>query len=411
MMSPSRVVRRTALAAAALAVALFLTATAGAGSQKSTNTAAAGQFKLGLLLPLTGPLALPGSRIRSAVQYAANEINRRGGVAGRRITLVTIDDAADPTQDVQGVTKLINQDRVDFIFGPITSDGMLAILPFVTRAKKAVIGVVGSPRLTPKVMQYGFSILLNAGEQGIKIVQYAQSRRWRRVAILHDSGEQGKSADRVMRSQIKRRGMTLTGDQEYNVGATDMTPQLLSLRGDNPQALLLFPTTGTDTGRVLRGIEQLRWNIPVVGGYGAHFGADVARVAGRDAMRRLVATTYAAFGKCPRRGIPNATKAFINGIRRFNPEGFATLVPALDLAGAVRDGIWVMKRAVEGARSTRGDRVTSWLERNSRSLGRGLVNGKISASRSSHFLFGPNSMVLGRPGTEVTPGVYARADC
>lgn len=407
----SRVFWRTVPAAVVLAVALVLAAAAGAGPQQPTKAAAAGQFKLGLLLPLTGPLALPGSRIRSAAQYAASEINRRGGVAGRRITLVTVDDAADPTQDVQGVTKLINQDRVDFIFGPITSDGMLAILPFITRAKKAAIGVVGSPRLTPKVMRYGFSILLNAGEQGIKIVQYAQSRRWRRVAILHDNGEQGKNADRVMRSQIRRRGMTLTGDQEYNVGATDMTPQLLSLRSDNPQALLLFPTTGTDTGRVLRGIEQLRWNIPVVGGYGAHFGADVARVAGRDAMTRLVATTYAAFGKCPRRGIPNATKAFVNGIRRFNPEGFQTLVPALDLAGAVRDGIWVMKRAVEGARSTQGDRVTSWLERNSRSLGRGLVNGKVSASRSSHFFFGPNSMVLARPGSEVSSGIYARADC
>ena len=205
--------------------------------------------------------------------------------------------------------------------------------------------------------------------------------------------------------------MTLTGDEEYRVGATDMTAQLLSLRSGNPQALLLFPTTGTDVGRVLRGIEQLRWDIPVVGGYGAHFGADVARVAGQPAMARLVATTYAAFGKCPGSGVPNATKSFVNGIRRFNPDGFASMVPALDLAAAVRDGIWVMKHAVEGARSTRGDRVTAWLERNSGSLRRGLVNGRVNANRNTHFLFGPNSMVMVRPGTEVSPGIYARADC
>jgi branched-chain amino acid transport system substrate-binding protein len=410
-MIPSRVFRRTGLAALALAAALLLAATAGAGTQKRAATGQKPPFKLGLLLPLTGPLALPGSRLRTAVEYTANEINRKGGVAGRRITLVTVDDAADPTQDVQGVTKLINQDRVDFIFGPITSDGMLAIQPFVTRSRKAVIGVVGSPRLTPDMMPYGFSILLNAGAQGIKIVGYAQKRGWRRVAILHDSGEQGRSADGVMRADVRRRGMALTGDQEYNVGATDMTPQLLSLRSDNPQALLLFPTTGTDVGRVLRGIEQIGWNIPVVGGYGAHFGADVARVAGRPAMTRLVATTYAAFGKCPRGGIPNATKSFINGIRRFNPDGFASLIPALDLAAAARDGLWVMKFAVEGARSARGDRVATWLERNARSIRRGLVNGRVNANRATHFLFGPGSMVLARPGAEVLPGVYARADC
>jgi len=288
---------------------------------------------------------------------------------------------------------------------------MLAILPSVTRARKAVIGVVGSPRLTPSVMRYGFSILLNAGEQATKMVQYSNSRGWRRVAVLHDSGEQGKSADEILRSQIARRGMTLTGDQEYNVGATDMTAQLLSLKSDNPQALLLFPTTGTDTGRVLQGLEQLNWDIPVIGGYGAHYGADVARVAGRASMTRLVATTYSAFGKCPRAGVPNATKSFINGNRTYLPSEFDGLVPALDLTGAVRDGIWIMKRAVEGARSTRGDLVTTWLERNSGKLGQGLVNSKVTASRSSHFLFGPTSMVMVRPGTDVSPGVYARADC
>jgi ABC-type branched-subunit amino acid transport system substrate-binding protein len=410
-MNASRTLGRYGTAAALVAVALVLAATAGAGARTPAKAQGQPEFKLGLLLPLTGPLALPGARIRVAVQYAVSEINRRGGVSGRRVTLVTIDDAADPTQDVQGVTRLLNQDRVDFVFGPITSDGMLAILPSVTRARKAVIGVVGSPRLTPSVMRYGFSILLNAGEQATKIVQYANSRGWRRVAVLHDSGEQGKSADAVMREQIQRRGMTLTESQEYNVGATDVTAQLLALRGENPQALLLFPTTGTDTGRVLQGLNQLNWDIPVVGGYGAHYGADVARVAGRPAMSRLVATTYAAFGKCPRSGVPNATKSFINGIRRFNPEAFDSLVPALDLTAAVRDGIWVMKRAVEGARSTRGDRVAAWLERNSQTLGRGLVNPKVTVSRNSHFLFGPSSMVLVRPGIEVSPGVYPRADC
>ena len=138
--------------------------------------------------------------------------------------------------------------------------------------------------------------------------------------MLHDSGEQGKSADDVMREQLEAKKIRLTGDQEYNVGATDMTAQLLSLKRDNPQALLLFPTSGTDTGRVLQGMDQLNWNIPVVGGYGAHYGSDVVRVAGRAATTRLIAATYMPFGKCPKAGIPNNTKAFVNGIRRYAPD-------------------------------------------------------------------------------------------
>jgi branched-chain amino acid transport system substrate-binding protein len=397
--------------AVALAAVLVLATTAAAGVRGPAKSEAPAEFKLGVLVPLTGALALPGSRIRTAINYAVDEINKRGGIDGRRITVVIVDDAGDPTQDVAGATKLINQDRVDFIFGPITSDGQLAVLPLQTRAKIASIGVVGSPRLTPQVMPYGFSVLLNAGEQASRLVAWARAKNYKSVAILHDSGEQGKTANEVLKRDVAAKGIRLTGEQEYNVGATDVTAQLLSLKRGNPRALLLYPTSGTDTGRVLQGMDQLNWNIPVIAGYGAHFGPDVARVAGRPSMARLVATTYMPFGKCANAGVPPNTKAFINGIRRFAPDQFASLTPALDLAAAVRDGVWIIKRAVEGANSTSGDRVATWLERNSKNLGRGLVNPRVSASRNSHFLFGPSNMALVKPGTEPTPGVYARVNC
>ena len=62
-----------------------------------------------------------------------------------------------------------------------------------------------------------------------------------------------------------------------------------------------------------------------------------------------------------------------------------------------------MKRAVEGARSSDGDQVATWLERNSRTLGTGLVNKRVSAPRNSHFLFGPSNMALVGQARSVAP--------
>src|SRR3954466_6312711 len=118
---------RLAPAAAALA-ALALVASAAASVQKP-HAESASTFKVGLLVPLTGALAQTGGWIRTAAEYGISEINKKGGVRGAKASLVVVDDAADPTQDVAGVTKLINQDHVNFILGPITSDGMLAVTP------------------------------------------------------------------------------------------------------------------------------------------------------------------------------------------------------------------------------------------------------------------------------------------
>lgn len=381
----------------------------GASGDTTEQGESAEPVKLGVVIPLTGSLAQPGEWIETALRFAVDEVNEVGGINGGEVELTIYDDAADPTQVVTQVNRLINQDEVDFIIGPITTDGMKAALPVETQANIASIGVVGSPSLTPDVMPYGFSVLLNAGDQATKMVERAAGEGYESVAILHDSGEQGRTANIVLEEQVQAQGIELTGTQQYEVGATDMTAQLLSLQRGNPQALLLYPTTGEDVGNVLVGMKQLGWDVPVVGGYAAHFSDAIASVAGEEELERLTATAYAPFGACPGEGVPETTQAFIDAIEQFDPDVFENL--SLDLAAASRDAVWIAKAAIEGAGTTDGDAVASWLEENSASLGDDLVNQGVAASPESHFLFGPDAMVLVSPAEQVERGIYTRTDC
>lgn len=405
------VIRRAA--ALTLALALLVLGAAACGQDEDGGAAedgeSGGELKLGLIVPLTGSLAQPGGWVRTATEFAVDEINAAGGIDGRQVTIVTYDDAADPTQTVTGANKLINQDQVDFIIGPLTTDGMNAILPSETRANTPAVGVVGSPSLTPEKMPYGFSVLLNAGDQATKMVEHASQAEGDRVAILHDTGEQGRTASTVLKEQTAAAGLDVTGTQQFDVGDADMTAQLLSLKRGQPDQLLLYPTTGEDVGNVLKGMRQLDWDIPVIGGYAAHFADAIVSVAGEESLEGLVATAYEPFGACPDGGVPPDTEAFISDLEEFDPEGSEGI--SVDLAAAVRDGVWVIKAAIEGAGSADGDAVASWLEENAGSLGENLVNPAVSASAESHFLFGPEAMVLVEPADEVAGGIFSRVDC
>src|SRR5690242_2438723 len=295
---------------------LALLATAACSTEKAagTNQDSTGPIKVGLLIPLTGSLAQAGAWIQEGVKYGVQQVNAAGGVDHRKVELVTLDTAGDPTQAVTGVNKLISQDQVQFIIGPITSDAMTAALPTENQHGVGSIPVVGSTSLTPQKMPYGFSMLLNAADQSQAMVNYAKSKGYTRVAILHDNGEQGLSANTALKSDAAKAGMTVTGNQQYTVGDTNVSAQVLSLKRGNPQAVLLFPTDGTDVGHVLQALKSLDWNVPVIGGYGAHYSTQIAQVSGADSMTNLTATVYAPFGACPGKSAPAATTKYISAI-------------------------------------------------------------------------------------------------
>lgn len=389
-------------------LALLATAACSTDKAAGTNQDSTGPIKVGLLIPLTGSLAQAGAWIQEGVKYGVQQVNAAGGVDHRKVELVTLDTAGDPTQAVTGVNKLITQDSVQFIIGPITSDEMTAVLPAENQHDIASIPVVGSSTLTPKTMPYGFSMLLNAADQAQAMVNYAKSKHYTRVAILHDNGQQGLSANSALKSAAAKAGMTVTGDQQYSVGDTNISAQALSLKQGNPQAVLLFPTDGTDVGHVLQAMQNLNWNVPVVGGYGAHYSTQIAQVSGAKSMSTLTATAYGPFGACPGKPAPAATQKYISAIKAFDPKAFSSL--ALDLAAASTDAVSIMKQGMQGAGSTSGSKFAAWMDKNAHSIS-GLINPSVSASSSSHYLFGPGDMVLVKPGTQVSTGVYERADC
>src|SRR5687768_5266810 len=102
----------------AIALAL-LVAACGTGAPASPTS---GPIKIGILADLTGPFTTYGTSLANSAQLAVKEINAKGGIAGRQITVIVEDIQTDVSATVDKARKLVQSDKVDLVMGPIGSD-------------------------------------------------------------------------------------------------------------------------------------------------------------------------------------------------------------------------------------------------------------------------------------------------
>jgi branched-chain amino acid transport system substrate-binding protein len=387
------------LAVAALAIA---------GQQ--TSWAQGEPIKVGQFLDLTGGGASAAEAAKLGVDIAIADINKAGGIAGRKLTVVLADTQTDATVGVGEIKRLVLQEKVDVVFGPVISQVLLAAAPVLNDRKVPSFGATGSELITPKVAPYFFTVLVNADAQAQKIVKEAADvLKAKSGAIISDDGAQAKSFVESMKREMASRGMKLTGEQSYQYRAIDMTPQLLALRRGNPDTLFLFSSSGEDVGNTLKSLMEINWDLPVTGNYTVSTFAEAAlKIAGVPAFKRVTGVNYKAFNHCSNQPPPKAFLDFVATAKAFDPAKSARI--SLPFASLFYDAVRLYKAAVEGSGGkTDGTSVAAWIEKNAPNY-KGINEG-LSASGTSHFLVGVDALATVRPDKIEEGGVQLRTGC
>jgi len=123
MQQSNRLWRRAGVGVIAAATAFTL----GACASSSNNTGASSSAKagaplvIGASVSLTGDFADSGKAVQRGYQLWADEVNAKGGILGRKVTMKIVDDASSPTQVVSNYQNLINRDKVNLVVGPFSS--------------------------------------------------------------------------------------------------------------------------------------------------------------------------------------------------------------------------------------------------------------------------------------------------
>ncbi len=103
------------------------------------GASAAEPIKIGAVLPFSGGVELYGQQAKLGLDLAAKEINAAGGILGRPVEIIYADDKTDPTSAVEATERLVTQDGVSALVGPITSRNLDAMAPVVERLKTPLL--------------------------------------------------------------------------------------------------------------------------------------------------------------------------------------------------------------------------------------------------------------------------------
>jgi len=248
-------IRFTALIAAV--VSLFVASAA----------SAAAPIKIGGLFAVTGPAAFLGEPERNTAKMVVDEINKAGGVKGRKLELVTYDTAGDATKAVQLATKLIKDDKVVAIIGPSTTGETMAVIPVAEKEQVPLISCSAGSKITDPVKKWVFKTAQNDTLAVGRIFEYLQKQKQTKIAILTVSDGFGSSGREQLKAQAAKYGVTIVSDDTYGPKDTDMTAQLTKIRGSQAQAVICW---GTNPGPavIAKNAKQLGVKIPLIMSHG-----------------------------------------------------------------------------------------------------------------------------------------------
>nr|WP_242835116.1 ABC transporter substrate-binding protein [Clostridium sartagoforme] len=192
--------------------------------------------------PLTGKASTYGQSVKNGAELLQEEINKSGGINGKEIQFIFEDDQADPTPSIQAFNKLVDNDKVVAILGPVTSGATTAVAPNATSKKIPLITPTATePNITNKGGEYVFRGCFVDSFQGEILAKYAkESLSKKTAAVLYNAGsDYSKGIADTFKKDFESKGGQVTEYLSYNDGDTDFNAQLTKIKSSNPDVLVL----------------------------------------------------------------------------------------------------------------------------------------------------------------------------
>lgn len=242
--------RRNVLKLTAMAAALTVAGLAPANAQEV--------IKLGAVAPMTGPLA-GGAAVTHwpAVRLWVDQVNKRGGLtlAGgvkATVELIEYDDATNPQQTIQAVTRAATQDRVDFLVAPYSTGLNLAAAPIFDRLGYPQITGTAVTNQQPELAQQFPNMFFVLGRTGVMAEDAARvlvelrdkGEIGTRVALVNVADAFGIEMVGISRGVLEANGFEIVYETSYPLGTQDLAPVIDAAKAANPDAFIAWSYPG-----------------------------------------------------------------------------------------------------------------------------------------------------------------------
>ena len=296
-----------------------------------------------------------GIASRWGFEAAIEDINKAGGIMGRKLVGVIRDDLGTPPKSIQNMTELIDNEKVSAVVGPANSGNALAWLHIPQQKKIPVVvpiatGTEITTRYAKEAQNYLFRVSMVDREQVALLGAYAvKSSKDRKIAILADSTGYGQGGIKDATDILALHGVTPVATEKYGPKDTDITSQLSKIKAAGADTVIVYGIAD-GTAQVLRSMEKINYMPTTLGTWG-NLSSLLPKMAGNKLAEHLIlaaSTTEDTNAK---------TKALGERVRK----NFPTLT-TFPCAAQAYDSVMLIAAAMKQANSTDGEKVAAALE-------------------------------------------------
>ena len=353
-----RTPRRALMFACALAVVCALAAGCNKGGGSTEGGGGGDTIKIGVYGPFTGGSSPMGLSMRDGVRLAADEINAKGGILGKKIQLVERDDQATNERGAQVMQDLISNEKVSAVLGPINTGVALASYKYPQQAKVPLLINVSAGAPVNELFKespdnYVFRIAASDNIQAEMIVGEALDKRGlKKVALLCDDTNYGQNGCTKMKEALGSRSVKEVYEGKFKIKDTDMTPQLQEAKNGGAEALLVYGI-GPELAQIANGMQKTGWKVPMIGSWTLSMSnfIDTAQAAGDGAT---MPQTFIQNGATTEKA-----KKFIGDYQK---KYGSDRIPSAVSAAQGYDSMYLIAQAIEQAGSTEGPKIKAALE-------------------------------------------------
>jgi len=298
---------------------------------------AADTIKIGVVAPLTGPVAEPGRIQLNSTRLAVAKVNAAGGVLGKQIELLVEDDASTNPGAVLAFSRLAENKEIVGCIGSIRSTQMNAMAPDMLKVGKPVMFGGTDPTLTHQGNPWLFRCRPNDSYSARVITNFCvNSLKLKKVALVHSTDAFGTGGKNAMLDNLTKAGITPALVQGYANNQPDFTPVVQAVKQSGADVLTSYFTNEPDCAIFARQLRQLGVRIPWVGS------PSIQSPVTRGLAKNALYGTY-AIADFVEDSNPTA-KAFGDSYRAAHKES--------PDSGWTYDGLTILAKAINDAKST-----------------------------------------------------------
>src|SRR6201996_5425265 len=307
-----------------------------AGESKAADAASCpSPIPFGLTTALTGNLALLGTQARNGVEFAVDEINAAGGIAGKKVALSTEDTGASSTDALNAINRIL-EGKPLVIFGSMISPHVFAQTEVVTKSETPFLVGATNAKVTAQGSKWLFRTHVHDGQLADLIPEYlVKSLGKSKPGIIAVADDYGLGASRGIQASLAKLNVAPVAVTSYAPSDKDMSAQLLEIKDKGADSVILFGRPA-DVTLVMKQMADLGIKLTTIGN---------SSLVAQTALNNLNATeadgAYAIGGMIPQ---TSSDPKILDWAKRVQDK---YKVPADNFAVSYYDTVYLLKSIIE----------------------------------------------------------------